>query len=346
MACSAAVDREDSTMRAMTMALGVLVAGLALAGPPPRQVAITVDDLPSPEIALSSEADLAARNARIVAALTGTRATGFVNEQKLGVQSQGIGPQVDLPHGLASDQVRGALVQRREGWLQAWLDAGLELGNHTFDHNGLTATPIDVYERSILDGERWLRPALAKRGQTPRWFRHPYLQAGQDDAVRACLDAFLADHGYRIAPVTVDNGEWIYARAYVLLLDAGRRDEAAALIPEYIDYMEAKFGFFEQASKRLFGREIAQILLIHANALNADALPRLLERIRRRGYVFVDLDTALTDPAYAHADGYRGRAGISWLHRWAMAEKKPKSFYEGEPAVPRQVLDLAGVDGE
>lgn len=52
------------------------------------------------------------------------------------------------------------------------------------------------------------------------------------------------------------------------------------------------------------------------------------------------------DPAYRHADGYRGRAGISWLHRWAMAEKKPKVFYEGEPAVPQHVLDIAGVEGE
>lgn len=312
-------------MRYGWLLVACCLVGHVLAGTP-RQVAITIDDLPSQEFSLASEAEVAARNARIVAALKGTRAVGFVNEDKL--------------------EVGGRVSDARIALLRAWRDAGIELGNHTYGHDGLHATPIADYEQSILDGERVLRPLLAETGDVPRWFRHPFLQAGQDDADRARLDAFLARHGYRVAPVTVDNGEWIYARAYVLLLGAGKRDEARALIPEYVDYIEAKFQFFEQNAKRLFGREIAQILLIHANALNADALPALLGRLKKRGYAFVDLDTAMADPAYAHADGYRGRAGISWLHRWAMAEKKPRTFYEGEPLVPRRVLDLAGVDGE
>ena len=304
----------------------LLMAANAEAEVPRRQMVLTIDDLPSQEVTRASEADLAARNARIVAALKGRNAVGFVNEDKL--------------------EIDGKVAPKRVQWLRDWLAAGIELGNHTYNHNGLHATPIADYEQSILDGERVLRPLLAEFKREPRWFRHPYLQAGQDDAVRLRLDGFLEQHGYRIAPVTVDNGEWIYARAYLLLLEAGKRDAARALIPDYIDYMEAKCQFFEQASKRLFGREIPQVLLFHANALNADALPALLDRFRERGYDFVDLDTALADPAYRHDDGYRGRAGISWLHRWSMAEKKPKVFYEGEPAVPQQVLDLAGVEGE
>jgi len=304
----------------------MLAFTVVVSAAPPRQVAITVDDLPSPEINLSSAADMHARNVRVVAALRGTHAIGFVNEDKL--------------------EIDGRVDPARVSLLEAWLDAGLELGNHTFNHNGLHATAIADYEKSILDGERHLRTLLERKGLAPRWFRHPYLQAGQDDAVRERLATFLSGHDYRVAPVTVDNGEWIYARAYLLLLNTGKADAAAALIGEYIDCIEAKFQFFEQSSKRLFGREIAQILLIHANALNADALPGLLARLRRRGYVFIDLDTALADPAYRHEDGYRGRAGISWLHRWAMAEGKPTSFYEGEAAVPKHVLDLAGVKGE
>ena len=58
------------------------------------------------------------------------------------------------------------------------------------------------------------------------------------------------------------------------------------------------------------------------------------------------LETAVNDAAYAHADGYRGGAGISWLHRWALTEKMPKDFYLGEPMVAPYVLALAGVEGE
>ncbi len=304
----------------------LIAAAQTLADVPRRQMALTIDDLPSQEIAQASESELAKRNGRIVAALRGTNAVGFVNEIKL--------------------ERDGEVQPTRVRWLRDWLSAGIELGNHTYNHNGLHDTPIEHYEQSILDGERVLRPLMAEFNRELRWFRHPYLQAGQDDAVRARLDGFLELHGYRVAPVTVDNGEWIYARAYLRLLDAGKRDEARALISDYIDYMEAKCQFFEQASKRLFGREIPQVLLFHANALNADALPAMLHRLRKRGYDFVDLQTAVSDAAYQHADGYRGRAGISWLHRWAMAEEKPKVFYEGEPTVPKRVLDIAGVAGE
>jgi hypothetical protein len=72
----------------------------------------------------------------------------------------------------------------------------------------------------------------------------------------------------------------------------------------------------------------------------------LIAATRRRGYRFVTLDEALQDPAYARPDGYNGRFGPSWLHRWAMAEKKPKQFYAGEPVVPRWVLALAEVESE
>ncbi|ELQ16504.1 polysaccharide deacetylase [Xanthomonas translucens] len=85
---------------------------------------------------------------------------------------------------------------------------------------------------------------------------------------------------------------------------------------------------------------------MHANALNAVAFPELIAAARRRGYAFVSLDEALRDPAYRHAEGYPGGGGISWLHRWAMAEHTPKDVYAGELAVPGWVLALAGIDAE
>ena len=289
----------------------------------PRRVAITVDDLPWVEFAFMDEATAVERQRRLVRALEGTHAIGFVNEDKL--------------------YADGELQPARRAMLEAWLRAGLDLGNHTYGHVGMHATPIADYEQAIVRGEAVTRELLAALGRAPAWFRHPYLQAGRVDADRERLDAFLAAHGYRIAPVTIDNGEWIWARAY---LKVAGEPERASFRNRYVDYIEAKFTYYEDQSRRLFGREIAQILLLHANSLNSDAMPALFERIRRRGYAFIPVDEAMRDPAYAHADGYRGGAGISWMHRWAMAEDKPKSFYHGEPVVPDDVLALAGVEGE
>ena len=38
-----------------------------------------------------------------------------------------------------------------------------------------------------------------------------------------------------------------------------------------------------------------------------------------RGYRFVSLEAAQSDPAYAQPDAYVGRYGMSWLLRWGLA---------------------------
>jgi len=300
---------------------------------PDRRIAVTIDDLPWQRIAKTAPEALAARHAALLEQLRqgGVPVVGFVNEDKL--------------------ELDDSVQPERLAMLNAWLDAGYDLGNHTYGHVDLHEVGIPAYEQAIVRGERALRPMLAARGKTPQWFRHPYLRAGRTPEDKAAVAKFLAEHGYRIAPVTVDNGEWVWAFAYERVLD-GQADtpERAALLERlrlgYVPYMLNKIDYYERQSQALLGYNLPHILLLHANALNGDAYAALIRGIERRGYRFVTLEEAMRDPAYAREDGYRGRYGPSWLHRWAMAEKKPKEFYDGEPTVPRWVLDLAGVDSE
>ncbi|WP_284100029.1 polysaccharide deacetylase family protein [Parachitinimonas caeni] len=83
-------------------------------------------------------------------------------------------------------------------------------------------------------------------------------------------------------------------------------------------------------SNELFNRQIAQILLIHANRLNADSLDKTLSRLRARGNRFVTLEQALQDPAYRQKDRASRQFGPSWLARWARVQGKKLSVY-GQP---------------
>ena len=306
---------------------------LALATESDRRIAVTIDDLPWARLDRITPADLPARHRRLIDALkrADVPVVGFVNENKLEVDGQ-VSPQ-------------------RLAMLGDWLDAGYELGNHTYSHADLHVVSIEAYQQEILSGERQLRPLLAERGLVPRWFRHPYLRAGRTAADKAAVAAFLGEHGYLIAPVTVDNGEWVWAFAYANVMNAqpDTPDREALLLRlrlGYVPYMLNKLDYYEARSRQLLGYALPQVWLMHANELNADAYVELIAATRRRGYRFIALDEALQDPAYTRTDGYEGRYGPSWLHRWAMAEKKPKEFYAGEPVVPGWVLDLAGVDSE
>ena len=318
----------------MTAWLLVLLAFGAHAAEPDRRIAITIDDLPWQRMDKTPAADLPLRHAQLMAQLkqAGVPVVGFVNEGKL--------------------EIDGQVQPARVAMLRDWREAGYELGNHTRGHLDLHAVGLPAFQQDILDGERTLRPLLAERGQVPRWFRHPYLRAGRTPEERAALSAFLDQHGYRIAPVTVDNGEWVWAFAYANVLD-GQPDtpERAATLERlkrgYLPYMLNKVDYYERQSQALLGYALPQVWLLHANELNAVAYADLVAGVQRRGYRVVTLDEAMRDPAYARdEDGYNGRYGPSWLHRWAMAEKKPKDFYAGEPEVPGWVLQLAGVASE
>lgn len=313
--------------------LCTFVAHAAQPVPPDRRIAVTIDDLPWQRIDRTAVADLPERHARLLASLrqAGVAVVGFVNEDKL--------------------EADGEVLPARVAMLRDWLDAGFELGNHTYGHVDVHAVGLPAFEQAIVRGERTLRPLLAERDATPRWFRHPYLRAGRTPEDKAAVAAFLGEHGYRIAPVTVDNGEWVFAFAYANVLDGqpGTPERAATLERlrrGYVPYMLAKLDYYEGQSVALLGYALPQILLLHANELNAAAYVDLVEGIRGRGYRFVTLEEAMRDPAYAREDGYTGRYGPSWLHRWAMAEGKSKAFYAGEPEVPRWVLGLAGVESE
>ena len=296
--------------------------------PPSRRVAVTFDDLPGVSVAGDGTAKpLDAMTARLVDAIvaSGAPVIGFVNEGKL-----------------YSDE---RLDPARVAALRRWTDAGFELGNHTRDHVDLNTTDPYAFEDQIVRGEPVTKELLAERGKRLRFFRHPYLHTGRDLATRDQIAAFLAGRGYTVAPVTHDNSEWIFARAYSNAAVRNDRDLADRVAAAYVPYMEAKFDYFERQSKALFGREIPQVLLIHANSLNADAFPKLAAMIQSRGYRFVRLEEALQDEAYGSPDSYAGTGGITWLHRWALTRDK-SLVLANEPKTPKWVLEQARVESE
>jgi hypothetical protein len=105
--------------------------------------------------------------------------------------------------------------------------------------------------------------------------------------------------------------------------------------------MTAYVRYYEAQADSLFGRQIPQTLLTHANTINAVYMGDLLTRLKQSGYSFIPLEEALKDEAYRSKDGYIGKGGISWIHRWALTQGKKGAFFKGEPAVPAMVTKWA-----
>ncbi len=134
-----------------------------------------------------------------------------------------------------------------------------------------------------------------------------------------------ADAEARKAVLKMWVDEYVYAAVYADALRRGDRATASAVGADYLRYMESVFAFVEDVSRRLVGREVRQVLLLHANTLNADCFGRLAQSMKARGYAFITLEEALKDEAYRLPDPYVGRWGISWLHHWELTAGRKRS---------------------
>jgi hypothetical protein len=148
---------------------------------------------------------------------------------------------------------------------------------------------------------------------------------------------------YKEAPATIDNSDYIFARAYELALRDGNAELSRTIGKSYISYMIENIRYFEIQSEKLVGRQISQILLIHANILNGDYLATLLQAIEDEGYKFVSMQEALEDAVYQTEDKFVTRSGLSWIHRWAISRGETSSFFGGQPHCPNYVQKIAGI---
>src|SRR5215470_4471235 len=104
---------------------------------------------------------------------------------------------------------------QRTDLLRMWLDAGAELGNHTYSHPSLQRTELAAYEEDVIRGEKTISLLMKERGLRLRYFRYPFLQTGPDLATRNAFESFLRSRGYTNAPVTIDNSDWEFNTVYV-----------------------------------------------------------------------------------------------------------------------------------
>jgi ketosteroid isomerase-like protein/peptidoglycan/xylan/chitin deacetylase (PgdA/CDA1 family) len=169
----------------------VTADGAAAPGLDPHPViALTFDDLPAagslpPEqnrakIATTLTAELKANH------LEGTY--GFVNAVKLGNDPDA------------------------QQALHIWVDASMNVGSHTWSHISLSDNSAAAFEKEIAQNE----PALAQYAGAHdwHWFRYPFLWEGDTLDKRREVRAYLRDHGYRVAQVSLDFEDYAWNDAY------------------------------------------------------------------------------------------------------------------------------------
>jgi peptidoglycan/xylan/chitin deacetylase (PgdA/CDA1 family) len=299
----ASVPPESSSAPQSKLLPGALSPGAAgpSAGAPssaasPVEVAVTVDDLPAhgPLAPGVTRLEIARR---ILDAFTRHHVPavyGFVNGKLVDVE----------PDSVAI--------------LHAWLQAGYPLGNHSYSHTSLHAAELADYFADIERGEVVLKQ-LQPDPAVWKFFRYPYLFEGETLEKRNAARAWLHEHGYALAEVTIDANDWAYNPPFARCAEQADRASLIKLRASYVQEHVEELRRMRELTRALEQREVRQVLLLHLGVADQDALDELLTSYEREGVRWIDLPTALADPFFAQDPALPSRAGMAFPYRVALA---------------------------
>jgi peptidoglycan/xylan/chitin deacetylase (PgdA/CDA1 family) len=255
----------------------LLFAALAIssaAGQQRAEVAITVDDLPvhGDLPAGMTRAEIAKKMIEAFKAKSVPSVYGFVNAKNIGGE------------------------QEKADVLATWVNSGFPLGNHTYSHIDLNTSTVQEFEDEISMNEAPLRTFMGARDW--HWLRYPYLHEGDTLEKRRAIRKYLSDHGYKIAQVTLDFGDYAWNNPYARCVAKQDTQAIEWLKSSYLQTAKNDIALDRKLSVMLFGRDIKYVLLLHIGALDSIMLPDLLDLFKKEGFDFVSLEEAEKDPAY------------------------------------------------
>ncbi|MFZ1136872.1 MAG: polysaccharide deacetylase family protein [Candidatus Korobacteraceae bacterium] len=279
-----------------------------------QELALTFDDLPSHgllppgmtrlDVAKSIIATLKAANAPQV--------YGFINAVKL----------EQVPEDMAV--------------LKEWRSAGYMLGNHTYSHMSLNDNTVESFEKDIAKNEPVLQSLMGKENW--HWFRYPFLWEGDTLEKRNEVRAYLKEHGYRVAQVTLDFEDYAWNAPYARCVAKNDQKSIEWLKASYLstagEYIEAD----QKMSQVVFGRDVKHVMLLHLGGFDAVMLPQLLDLLKQKGFKLVTLQEAESDPAYQSNPNAALKYGGTLLEQTIEAQ-----HLKYPPVPPKPMKELAAI---
>jgi peptidoglycan/xylan/chitin deacetylase (PgdA/CDA1 family) len=203
--------------------------------------------------------------------------------------------------------------------LRIWA-AAEPFGSHTYTHINLSENPAEAFERDIDQDEPVLE-LLAGKGSDWRWFRYPFLHEGDRVEKRREVRAYLQAHRYRVAQVTLDWEDYLWNSAYARCAEKKDAQSIAWLKSSYLSIESSYLDLGRDLAQLVYGHEINHVLLLHLGSFSSTILPDALDLMQKKGFTFVTLEEAESDPVYQGDPDVGSKYGGTLLELWMEAKK-------------------------
>jgi peptidoglycan/xylan/chitin deacetylase (PgdA/CDA1 family) len=203
--------------------------------------------------------------------------------------------------------------------LKIWA-AGEPIGNHTYGHINLNTNPAEAFEHEIDENEPSLELLAGKDGDW-HWLRYPFLHEGETVEKRRAVRAYLQAHSYRVAQVTLDWEDYLWNSAYARCAAKNDAPSIAWLKSSYLSIESSYLDLGRDLAKMVYGHDINHVLLLHLGAFSRTILPDALDLMQKKGFTFVTLEEAESDPVYEGDPDVGSKYGGTLLELWIEAKK-------------------------
>ncbi|MEO5977112.1 MAG: polysaccharide deacetylase family protein [Chryseolinea sp.] len=274
-----------------------------------KQVSITIDDVPNSMLYAAE-----GYRARLLYKIDSMQlpVAIFINEHRI----------------LSADAVDKSMSLFND-WIKS---PNVIVGHHGYHHAMYSTAGIDSFRSEILKGEVLSKQLSGRYHKKEKYFRFPYNDLGEDAKQHQEAESFLTSKGYIITPYTVHSDDWLVTELYEYYKQKNMMADAKRIGDAFIKVTLEYFDYIETLTDAKLKRNVKQIYLMHDNVLNADYMDKLVAALKKKGYSFITLDDAMSDPVYRQKDFYELKYGVSWVYRWIKDPAERKKLMRASPA--------------
>ncbi|MGP3533227.1 polysaccharide deacetylase family protein [Microbacterium sp. RD1] len=177
--------------------------------------------------------------------------------------------------------------------LSIWTEAGHHIGSHTHFHAPLPWISGAAYVDDIRRGEDILGEHLARAPRS--YFRYAMDMSGDSEEQRGVVEDYLRANSITNAPITSWFGDFAWIAPYFRALHNNDRESVTMLRESYVSAAVFNLQSHARVARRLFGRDVPLIWLVHGSPIAGDMLGDVLSAFEQNGVEFVSLDEAMND---------------------------------------------------
>lgn len=179
-------------------------------------------------------------------------------------------------------------------YLKKYVDAGHFVANHTCTHPKLDDVGFDVYSKDTKKADVLLAPLM--KGQ--KFFRFPYLNESNNEALRDRMRAWLKQHQYRQGMVSLDNDDYIVSWALNTAKSQGKKINYKNIETLFLDHILGAVDFYDDLAIKKLGYSPKHVLLLHEVDATILFVDSLVKALRKKGWTIISAKEAYEDQLY------------------------------------------------